>query len=321
MGYSAEALGGGASSRPASRVGVTDAVDEQPPRLRLLSWNVQGHVKGVRDQIVAIQSRRPDLVALQEVTTTTVRRFQEDLPEMGLTAVIDSFTVADVDPVLLRGPRRYGLVVASRWPLTLVSRFAVPWPERVLSVDVMTRWGVMELHTTHIPPGVSNGWIKIKMLEGLFVGLACRSATPRVLCGDFNTPQEETSAGEIVTWAFRKKSSGRWVLAQSRGVRWDAGERNVLRALGDFDLADVYRSRHGYGRSESSWYWRRGNVRIGRRFDHVFAARGLNAVRCEYLHEFRERGLSDHAAIEVDFRPSRGALRARPMEGGAALRR
>jgi hypothetical protein len=41
----------------------------------------------------------------------------------------------------------------------------------------------------------------------------------------------------------------------------------------------------------------------GYRLDHVFAAPSLNAIECEYLHDFRAAGLSDHAPIEVQFDP------------------
>jgi hypothetical protein len=42
---------------------------------------------------------------------------------------------------------------------------------------------------------------------------------------------------------------------------------------------------------------------VGRRFDRVFASTALNARGCRYLHEFRQKGLSDHSPIEVDFNP------------------
>jgi len=61
------------------------------------------------------------------------------------------------------------------------------------------------------------------------------------------------------------------------------------------------RSRH----SAVQLDWKGKGHRIGRRFDHVFASRDLNAVRCQYLHSLREAGLSDHSAIEVDFEPAR----------------
>src|SRR4029450_1991342 len=47
--------------------------------------------------------------------------------------------------------------------------------------------------------------------------------------------------------------------------------------------------------------------RIGRRFDHAFCSPEFKILRCEYLHEVRERNLSDHSALELEF-----ALRAAP---------
>ena len=125
------------------------------------------------------------------------------------------------------------------------------------------------------------------MLEGIYERLARRSRFPRVLCGDFNTPQEETSDGKVITWG-----RGR--------TRWDMGERNILEGLKKFDLIDAFRFRYGYNVQEYSWYAR---PHIGRRYDHVFASRLLlNDVECDYLHAFREERLSDHSAIRVDFR-------------------
>jgi exonuclease III len=92
------------------------------------------------------------------------------------------------------------------------------------------------------------------------------------------------------------------------GDRWDAAERNVLKGLAPFDLPNVFPTLHGYGVAEWSWYWQGKGRRIGRRFDHVFASRRLHAVRCQYLHAFREMGLSDHSPIEVDFAPGHAEL-------------
>ena len=91
------------------------------------------------------------------------------------------------------------------------------------------------------------------------------------------------------------------------GARWDAAERSVLRGLADHDLPDVYRTLHGYGVRDFSWVLRRRGRTVRRRFDHVFASRSLEPRSCTYLHELRERGLSDHSPLEVVFR---GAIRA-----------
>ena len=57
----------------------------------------------------------------------------------------------------------------------------------------------MEIHNTHIPPGSTNGWIKMQMLEEMHSGIAARTLVSRILCGDFNTPQHETESGDIFT--------------------------------------------------------------------------------------------------------------------------
>jgi hypothetical protein len=120
-----------------------------------------------------LTSREPDLVALQEVRWPGLSRLRTLLADRGLIHQADSFELAPC-PTILTGPRRYGLLIASRFPIHPwgLGRFDVPWPERMLSVNLETPWGLLEMHTTHIPPGVTNGWIKIEMLEGLYRGLA-----------------------------------------------------------------------------------------------------------------------------------------------------
>ena len=209
---------------------------------------------------------------------------------------------------------QYGEMLASRWPLSPFppAAFPVPWPERVLSALLESPWGTIEVHTTGMPPGVSNGWLKVEMLEGIYTRLACPTPRARILCGDLNTPQAESADGCITTWGqvitpherVRIWTSKRDAFGRvDTGDRWDAAERNVLTGLAQFDLPDVFRILHGYGVVEYSWYWQGKGRCIGRRFDHVFASRQLCAVRCEYLHALREMGLSDHSPIEVDFAP------------------
>ena len=256
--------------------------------MRLVSWNVNGRVGRIDEQIAALKKQWCDAIALQEVTQTTAPLLRAGLQGIGLQYVVDSFQRSRNRAALV-GPRRYGELIACRWPLRLLSpeRFDVPWPERILSVVVQSPSGNIYLHTTHIPPGSTNGWKKIEMLEGIYKRLAHKSRVPRILCGDFNTPQEETSDGKVITWG-----KGR--------TRWGSGERNILEGLAEFDLIDVYRFRHGYKVQEYSWYAR---PYIGRRYDHVFASRSLlNDVECKYLHSFREKKLSDHSAIRIDLK-------------------
>src|SRR5580658_8953278 len=131
--------------------------------MKLISWNVkQGTGERLRSQVAALAAREPDIVALQEVTAAHVDLYAELLGAAGLEHHQDSFSLA-ADPSLLQGPRSYGQLVASRWPVDAISPqgFPVPWPERILSVRWHTPASSIELHTTHIPPGSSNGWVKI----------------------------------------------------------------------------------------------------------------------------------------------------------------
>jgi exonuclease III len=281
--------------------------------LRLISWNTAGRVSRATEQVAALGARLPDVVALQEIRSAAEPVLRSELGRLGLLQAVGSRELCPPD-FSWSGPRQYGLLLASRWPLTAMppETFQVPWPERVLSAVLSTPAGPIELHTTGIPPGSTNGWTKVEMYEGLYSGLGRPSEMPRILCGDLNTPQEEREDGEVVTWgqsinAARKAALWRTFKDKSgrsdTGARWDRAERNVLVGLREFDLHDVFRAVNGNGRQASSWYWRSGTRQVGRRFDHVFASKILRPHRCDYLDALRLQGLSDHAPIEADFEP------------------
>jgi exonuclease III len=286
--------------------------------MRLISWNVNGRVASLWEQSQALFQRHPDVVALQEVLPTTARRWQEQLAQRGLLHSVHSFALQS-NPLEQIRRRQYGELLASRWPLAPLppTLFPVPWPERVLSAVLDSPCGAIELHTTSIPPGVSNGWLKVEMFEGIYARFACPAQCARILCGDLNTPQAVSADGRMTTWGQVITANGSvrtWRTKRDAcgridtGDRWDAAERSVLAGLAQFDLPDVFRALHGYGVQEWSWYWQGNGRRIGRRFDHVFASQRLHAVQCQYLHAYRERGLSDHSPIEVDFAPGHAEL-------------
>jgi hypothetical protein len=97
--------------------------------VRLLPWNLNGR-RDVEAQLLAIASRAADLLALQEVTPRSIGLLRAALPRCGLPHFIDSFATAARWAAV--GPRRYGVIIASRFPLSHVtSSRAVPWPERL----------------------------------------------------------------------------------------------------------------------------------------------------------------------------------------------
>ena len=273
---------------------------------RLVSWNVAGRTSRMKERIQAISRLRPDILALQETTTGNLPAFREALPDIGLVHVLDSRTMA-AHPAKLIGPRKYGELLASRWPLDAFapSGVEVPWPERILSALVRVPGGDVAIHVAHLPTGVGHSWLKIETFEGIFDRLARPSATPRILCGDFNSPQAEGPGGEIITWGQDVGPDGCGTPPPGADA-WDSGERSVIEGLATYDLQDVYRALQP--RAEAfSWYWRgggKGDAKpVGRRFDHIFAAASLGATACRYEHGVREDGLSDHSAILADFEP------------------
>lgn len=272
-------------------------------RLHLVSWNIAGRVGRVESQLRALETRHPDLVALQEVREGTAAALAEGLTRIGLVHVLENTAAT-------RGHGRInGGLIASRWPFTRTELTdpGFPLPERLLSATIASPWGRIEIYNAHIPDGSTNGAKKIDAFVHLFKRLACSSTHPRILCGDFNSPQAELPDGQIVTWGQVQDADGSvrfWKAKRGMsGKSWDRGERLVLDILSIYDLPDIYRSLHGYGVDDFSWCVPRGNLLVRRRFDHIFAAEALRARECQYLHNWREARLSDHSAIEAIFQP------------------
>jgi len=262
--------------------------------MKLISWNANRRKHVVDDQTRALLSRRPDVVALQEVTVATMPLLARGLRDGGLGHIASS-----IAGPIGSGPRAFGVLIASRLPFVAeLPGLPIPWAEKSISVVLRIDDAEVELHSVHVPPGSTNGWIKVEVLEGIARGLSLPSLRHRILCGDFNTPQHETRQGEIVTWAQRINGSKivlRKRMREREGARWDAAERGVLAG----NLKDAFRTLHGYGVDEGSWFLTRGGTTVVRRFDHIMVSDGVQVSHCEYRHEWRAQSLSDHSAIEA----------------------
>jgi exonuclease III len=269
--------------------------------VRLITWNVARRVSALAEQAAAVAEREPDVLALQEVTARTLPLWEAACRTIGLEHV--DCTLAAADPA--RAPaarRRTGVLLAARAPLEpLPDLLGVPWPETALAARV----GAVEVHAVHVP-NAANGEIKPRTLAAVRAGLARRSG-PRVLCGDLNTPRRESPDGTV--WSFARDGRGR--LREERAGFWDESELGVVPGLRELGFADAFRALHGYGSREPSWTWRRISGHAGGwRLDHVFCSAKLEPVACAYHHDWRERDLSDHSALEADLRPRSPAPRA-----------
>jgi len=209
-------------------------------------------------------SHAPDVVTFQEVTNQSTKEFRGLFSKAGLEHFTHSFPRCNADKLV--GCRRYGELLASRWPLEQISStsFGAPWAEKVLSVNLTTEpHGEVELHSVHLPNGAANGWIKIEMFEAIYKRLARDVSDHRILCGDFNSPLEEMPDGQIRTCGQDTQSpDGRYYLGyrytdkkgkRGTGERWDMAERQVLQGLRRYDLTDSFRLKHGYGSEAFSY--------------------------------------------------------------------
>lgn len=259
--------------------------------MRLITWNVARRVEAMPRQAAALAERRPDVVALQEVTARTWPDWRDALAHVGLGEAACSLDSAQAG----REPasrRRTGVVIAAREPLRAASPLPVPWPETTLAASV----DGVAIHAAHVP-NAANGWIKVDTLRALRAGLEAGDG-PRILCGDLNTPRRELPDGTVVS--FARDSRAR--LREERGTEWDEGEMGVVPGLRDLGFADAFRALHGYESREPSWTWRKiAGHGGGYRLDHVFLSPELHPTAARYHHDWRDSGLSDHSALEVDW--------------------
>jgi exonuclease III len=260
--------------------------------LQLISWNVAGRVRSQPDQARALAAAQCDVVCLQEVTPTTLRAWRETLGELGMSGVwtsLDDWTPGERAPA----GRRLGVLVAARERLEVLRTANPPWPERLLSVRFGAEPGI-ELHNLHSPISQKPDRVKLRTHRALHGYLRGALGRPQVLVGDLNTPRKELADG--TTWSFARDSRGR--LRLDRGQEWEDAELALLRGLEGHGFRDLYRELHRYGRKEVSWSYPRG--RGGYRLDHLVASAQVRARTCEYLHEARLAGLSDHSPLYAE---------------------
>ncbi len=263
--------------------------------VRLITWNVARRADRIVGQATAVAEREPDIVALQEVTRRTEALWKRAFELMGLDHSRIS-AVAGVAPGGKAGPRTL-VMIGSRFALEDVDEpLAVPRAESALSVLAQTSSGPLEVNCVHVP-NAANGWVKVETLRAVRRGLETPSPAPRVLCGDLNIPRRELADGTTIS--FARDSRGR--LRSDRGPEWDAAELGVVPGLRDLGYRDAYRTLHGYESRSPSWTWKTiAGHDGGWRLDHIFLSPELLPVSCQYHHEWREEGLSDHSGLETE---------------------
>ena len=113
---------------------------------------------------------------------------------------------------------------------------------------------------------------KKHVLFDYIIGRFIAVSNPYIIAGDFNTGINHVDQAGDSFWYTEK-----------------------LSALEKAGYTDAFRLKHGNDR-EYSWYSHQGN---GYRYDHTWVHKSLAPLtgRCDYLHGWREEGLSDHSPM------------------------
>ena len=266
---------------------------------KVLTWNLNSRTKieTLEKQAAYIEMQEAQVVTLQEVTFTSELFFKD---YFSASHILSSFDLAP-DLSILTGKRKYGQLIISTEPVSHLAEKCeeIPFPERVLSGQIDSL--AVEIHTTHVPPGSSNGVIKVEHFEGLYKFLQNRVHYNLILTGDFNSPKNEMPNGEIVTWGQKVKPSGEVVASVNSkwrnvctGERWDRAERSIIQNHTKLGLEDAFRSVNEISDDSMSWVTRKG---VGRRYDHIFCSRQNRVIEAFYDAEPRAKNLSDHSPL------------------------
>ena len=266
--------------------------------MKIISWNTnsRSNPKTLEKQCTYLKKGNYDVICLQEITIKSQEFFKDYFSEF---KVVSSFDLVKNLSELI-GKRKYGEIIISKNNFEKLNpdRIKIPYPERVLSVKFDSD---LELLTTHIPPGSSNGVIKIEHFEGIYEYLKSEEKGPKILCGDFNSPKLETEDGEVVTWGQKINPLGKVRLSinpkwknQCTAQRWDLGERNIIENHKSLGLKDAFRSINSYEDKSGSWFTNKG---IARRYDHLFVSEHIEVLDSSYDQKPRIERLSDHSPL------------------------
>ncbi len=273
--------------------------------MKIISWNTnsRSNKNTLLQQCEFLENLDLDLICLQEITFKSQDFYKDFFKDR---FVISSFDLSR-DLELLKGKRKYGELIISKYRFTPLNpyRINIPFPERVLTIKLQEEYEGVEIYTTHVPPGSSNGVIKVEHLEGLYAYLKTNKSQ-KILTGDFNSPKAELANGEVITWGQKVNASGKVRIAinpkwkhQCSGERWDLAERSIIESHSEIKLKDVFRSLKGYTDDSGSWFT---NKRVGRRYDHIFCSNNFHIKSCSYKQEPRLLKLSDHSPIVAELK-------------------
>lgn len=259
----------------------------------ILTWNVAGKRGRLRAQVERVLERKPDVLALQEITAATHDAWFDALASSGYE-VVSTLALLDI-PYPPPIKRKYCNMLAARSPITHLPGLSFPdrdqervaFPEKYLAATVVHDDVALDVHNAHLPPGSSRGIIKPHAFEAIRRRVDETTDHPQILCGDFNSPASEDEQ-DVRTWGYRHPSLREM---------WDEAEQSILRHP---RLRDVYRECRREG---DPWAWSHRTKSGPKRYDHIYVSPDLKPRSCRYWTEWVGEKLSDHAAMEANIAP------------------
>lgn len=264
---------------------------------RLMTWNVNFRRANILKALANLHEV-PDILTLQEVTVEQSDAFQKCLSEIGLQNILYSGIPGSTE-------KRYGNMIASRLPIEPVDcdslNNLLPWPQLVLHGVITVGDCLINVITAHIPNGAGNGWAKIDTFNILAKIVRQIKGSHCLLTGDFNEPQYAFQDDRIVTFGqeqtnddtYRCWSGWSFNGRSGTGEEWDAAVRWFFESLDEHRLRNAFWDASGHRKMEPS-HISRGKPRW---FDHIFISEDFQVEKCNYLHDVRLNGLSDHSAL------------------------
>ncbi|WP_062381216.1 endonuclease/exonuclease/phosphatase family protein [Demequina pelophila] len=276
----------------------------------IASWNIQA-IRGASDERLAaiadaLAAHAPDVVALQEVSSrgATFERLSAHLTRAGLPFAHFSGHGA-ADHIRRDRRKRYGNVIASRWPLAPVARpVEAPWPQLIAAADVEVPGHAVRVVSVHAPNAAGNGWDKVRTLEALHEGLLAVPG-PCIVVGDFNEPRTFVPTLQSFRALPDGTVTGDWTdrfgETDSR-ARWQAAVESLLgddAAVAQARWPGRPATRQAGVEPEPTHVVRGGAARC---FDHTLVSPPVRALSVRYDHDVRtgDAPLSDHSLVVAE---------------------
>ncbi len=250
--------------------------------MRIATWNVNS-IRARKERVLDwLNTRKPDVLCLQETKTTDDKFPVDDFSKLGYQ-------------VTLHGQKTYnGVAICSRHKITATSKgFDDGVPDEQARLICATICGIHFI-SAYIPNGQSVGsekyTFKLDWMNRLrsFLDRRFNSRDSVVLCGDFNVAPEDRDVYDPIGW---------------RGsILCSEAERNALAHIVDWGLVDSLRYHKQDAGLYSWWDYRQLGFpkNRGLRIDHIYLSEPL-VSRCVDSSIDREarkgKQPSDHAPV------------------------